>query len=264
MSAVVRSGDRPQAITLAMRALHRLDGTLPFPRVRMRNAAPILTVAFDDVTDTAATVGAPILEAAGARGTFYIATSLIGRDGANWRHADAAAVADLSRRGHEIGLHSHAHLPAAMLGRRAFDADLRRSRAALQRLMPGAPLDNYAYPFGFADPFHRACLQRVTRSCRTTHPGVNAGTVDPHRLLSHPLGHRLRADSHVDALLDEAVARRGWLIITLHDVSGRPSAYGCEPATLSRAVAGALRRGMRIATVAQALDACGMPAGGGP
>ncbi len=259
MSVVAPSPLPQQPITLAMRALHRLDGTLPFTRHPLRNDRPVLTVAFDDIPDSAATAGAAVLEAAGVRGTFYVAAGLMGRDGSDWRHADAAAVAALARRGHEIGLHSFRHAPAAHLGRRAFADDLARGRAALETLLPGAALDNYALPYGFADPLHRPALARATRSCRTTHPGCNVGAADPYRLLSHPLGAGLRDDAHVARLLDGAVSARGWLILTLHDVRPDPSPYGCTAAVLARAVEGAQARGMAVATVGDALDLCGLP-----
>lgn len=259
MSTVAPSPPSRQPITLAMRALHRLDGTLPFRRHPLRNAEPILSVTFDDIPDSAATVGAAALEAEGLRGTFYVAAGLVGRDGRDWRHADGAAVAALAARGHEIGLHSYRHAPAAHLRRRAFAEDLDRGRAALRALLPEARLDNYALPYGFADPLQRPSLARRTRSCRTTHPGCNAGTADPFRLLSHPLGFGLRDDAHLDRLLDGAAAARGWLILTLHDIGPAPSRYGCTAETLVRALRGARARGMAVRPVGEALDACGLP-----
>lgn len=259
MSVSLSNRPETRSVTLTMRALHRLDGALRFRRHPLRNPVPILTLAFDDIPDTAASVGAPILEAAGVRGTFYVSSGLLGREAALWRHADEAAVAGLAARGHEIGLHSHAHVPVAHLGLRGFSQDLVRARAELARLLPGARLDNYALPFGFAAPHHRPCLARRTRSCRTTHPGINAGTADPYRILSHSLGEGRRHDGYITALLDQAAAATGWLILTIHDVGPQPTPYGCTGAALSTAIAGARARGMEILTMSDALDRCGLP-----
>ena len=257
----VRLSNRPkiQGVTLTMRALHRLDGAFHFRRFPLRNRVPILTLAFDDIPDSAASAGAPLLEDAGVRGTFYVSSGLMGRETALWRHADAAAVAGLSARGHEIGLHSHDHVPVAHLGPRGFSEDLVRGRAELARLLPGVRLDNYALPFGFAAPYHRPCLARQTRSCRTTHPGINAGTADPYRILSHSLGEGRREHGYIEALLDEAVAAIGWLVLTMHDVAPQPSPYGCTGDILSLAIAGARTRGMDILTMSDALNLCGLP-----
>lgn len=258
----LRLSRRPpsQGVTLAMRALHRVDGALRFARHPLLNAAPVLTLAFDDVPVSAAAVGAPLLERAGVRGTFYVSSGLLEGGAERWRYANAAAVAGLAHRGHEIGLHSHDHVPVARLGPRGFADDLRRARSELGRLVPGAALDNYALPFGFAAPHHRPCLMRETRSCRTTHPGVNAGTADPYHLLSHSLGEGRRDDAFVLSLLDQAVAQRGWLILTVHGVEPEPDPFGCEPRTLSLAIDGARARGMRVLTMTEALDVCGLPA----
>ena len=262
MSARLSNRSTPMGVTLAMRALHRLDGAMRFRRHPLRNRAPILTLAFDDVPASAAEVGAPLLEAAGVRGTFYVSSGLLGRETDLWRHADPSSVVQLSARGHEIGLHSHDHRPAAHLGSRGFADDLLRGRDELARLLPGARLENYALPFGFAAPHHRPCLMRWTRSCRTTHPGINAGTADPYRLLSHSLGEGRRGDALVASLLDEAVAARGWLILTTHDVAPAPTPFGCTAETLSFAIAAARGRGMDILTLSDALDRCGLPARG--
>ena len=257
----VRLSNRPkiQGVTLAMRALHRLDGAFHFRRHTLRNRVPILTLAFDDIPDSAASAGAPLLEDAGVRGTFYVSSGLMGRETALWRHADAACIAGLVARGHEIGLHSHDHVPVAHLGPRGFAGDLDRARTELARLVPQARLENYALPFGFTAPHHRPCLARQTRSCRTTHPGINAGTADPYRILSHSLGQGRRDDAYVTGLLDQAVAATGWLVLTLHDVAPQPSPYGCTGATLALTIAAARARGMEILTMSDALDRCGLP-----
>lgn len=245
-----------QPITLRMRAMHRLSRSWPGARVPLRNAGALVTFTFDDVPDSAVADGAGLLEDAGARGTFFVATALFGALTPDWRVAGEGDVARLAERGHEIGLHSHRHLPVAHMGAKAFAADLDE---AGRRLAAVAAPESYAYPFGFSSPLHRAALCRRVRSSRTTHPGVNRGRVDPHNLRSHALGETLSAPSAVDRLLDEASAGGGWLIFTAHDVRRDPSPYGCTPALLRHAIEGARARGMALATMARALDACGLP-----
>lgn len=245
-----------QPITARMRALHRVSRHWPGASLRLGNERPIVSFTFDDVPDSATTEGAGLVEAAGARATFFVATSLFGAVTPDWRVAEADDVARLSERGHEIGLHSHGHLPVALMGRRDFGVDLDRAR---QRLAPIAVPDCYAYPYGFASPLHRGAVSRRVRASRTTHPGVNRGRVDPHYLRSHAFGEALSTPSAVDRVLDEAAAAGGWLIFTGHDVRPRPSPYGCTPELLRHAIEGAASRGMALCTMARALDACGLP-----
>ena len=226
----------PQPITLGMRVLNRVSRHIPGRLVRLKNAGPIVTFTFDDVPDTAATDGASLIEAAGARATFFVATSLFGVVTPHWRVATEEDVARLSGCGHEIGLHSHGHLPAALMDRKSFARDFDEASRRVARI---APTRNYAYPYGFASPLHRGTLSRRVRSSRTTHPGLNCGRVDPHFLRSQ--------------VLDQT--------LTMHDVRPRPSAWGCTPELLRHAVEGAENRGMALCTMDQALDACGLPEG---
>ena len=55
----------------------------------------------------------------------------------------------------------------------------------------------------------------------------------------------------MNACLDAARRKRGWLIFTLHDVSASPSPFGCTPALLRAALEGAAARGFEIVTVAR-------------
>jgi peptidoglycan/xylan/chitin deacetylase (PgdA/CDA1 family) len=70
---------------------------------------------FDDAYVSAATYGAEALERAGARGTFYAVTSLVGK-ASDWDEDAARPLADLELlkalvgRGHEIGNHTATHV----------------------------------------------------------------------------------------------------------------------------------------------------------
>jgi peptidoglycan/xylan/chitin deacetylase (PgdA/CDA1 family) len=200
-----------------------------------------------------------MLERAGAHGTFFVATSLFGRSTSHWRVAEAEAVMVLARRGHEIGLHTHSHMPVIALDAAAFHRDMSECRRILSGLNPDAAPQNFAYPYGYASLVHRAVLGRHSRSSRTTHPGVNAGRIDLHFLRSTLLDRSTRDPADIDALIEETIRRNGWLIFTTHDVDDHPSPYGCTPAILDHALEVVRRRGLTIATIAAALDLIGAP-----
>lgn len=60
---------------------------------------------FDDGGVSFLTIAAPVLEKYGFRGTFYISTGLIGRNG----FLNSEQIKELERRGHIVGSHSHSH-----------------------------------------------------------------------------------------------------------------------------------------------------------
>ena len=247
-----------EPITLPMRVAHRLASYAMLKPRRLLNAMPLVSFSFDDVPDSAVAVGARVLEEHGARGTFFISTGLLGRRTPDWRMTSPAGIEQLASHGHEIALHTHRHRPLAAMTRQAFEQDLRRCADAVGRLAPGRVSANFAYPFGFAHPLHQACLERMTRSSRTTHPGINQGRTDLHYLRSFAFGSSLASPAVIDTLLDATAACGGWLILTGHDVAERPSAYGCTPGLLDRALGGAAARAITVATIEEALDHCGV------
>jgi peptidoglycan/xylan/chitin deacetylase (PgdA/CDA1 family) len=241
-----------------MRLSHGLARHFPAARHVMRNPAPLVSITFDDVPETAWQVGAPMIEARGWRGTFYIATSLFGQKSPHWQVAGTEAVTDLDRRGHEVGLHSHYHRPAWGINAGAFAQEIALTKRVFAELAPGLRPTNFAYPYGIAGVVQKAVLARSVRSSRTADNGVNAGTIDPHFLRTVMLDWSRRAPSDLDAVLAETVRQNGWLILTTHDVSDTPSPYGCTPALFSAVLDKIAAAGIEVATVDDALDRIGL------
>ena len=100
----------------------------------MRNAAPLVSFTFDDAPDTAYTNGAAILEQHGLRGTFYIATGILGDADRHWRVIDRTQVRALYDQGHEIGCHTFSHVGVDRLDSRELDEECRRNGDALREL----------------------------------------------------------------------------------------------------------------------------------
>ena len=89
-------------------------------------------VTFDDGGASALTHAAPVLEALGWRGVFFVTAGCIGRPG----FLSAEQIRELRRRGHVIGSHSVSHPPrmAAMLDASVFD-EWQRSRDTLSDII---------------------------------------------------------------------------------------------------------------------------------
>ena len=220
---------------------------------------PTVTFTFDDIPVSAATTGADILERSGARGSFYVCGGLAGRRWDIYPLAGPELIADLGRRGHEIGCHTASHGRPGQLSRAAYLADVERNAALLAPLVGPRGLRTFAYPFGAVRIDVKLAVQERFRACRGIHDGLNDGRLDLGRIRAVPLESAGCDAARVDALIDAAVRRRGWLVFYSHDVSEAPSRYGVAPRLLAHAVAAAARRGCAIRTMDAALDAAGAP-----
>jgi hypothetical protein len=68
-----------------------------------------------------------------------------------------------------------------------------------------------------------------------------------------PLIDRQMTRGGIDRAFDEAATNNGWLIFYGHDVTERPSPYGCSPDLLNHALESASRRKIPALTMAEAL-----------
>ena len=195
------------------------------PRV-LRTSGPIVSFTFDDIPATALH-GADLLEAVGAKGTFYICAGLLGTTGMHGRHADRQEISELSARGHEIGCHTYSHVRAASCSKSGFAADLDRNRDFLTDLIGSAP-KSFAFPFGSVSTSTKYVARERYSSCRTTQPLIQTGIFDAAGLGGVPVysdPERLRV---CDEEIEKAAAGKNWLIFYTHDLEQVPSAYGCQ------------------------------------
>ncbi|QCI63698.1 polysaccharide deacetylase family protein [Phreatobacter stygius] len=237
---------------------HALAKRLPVRSVPLRNERPIVSFTFDDFPASAHEVGAGLLEACGVRGTYFTCTGLLGGINPLWTVAGPDAVIDLHARGHEIGLHTHSHRAVFNMTRGEFEADLAANRAALRRLIPGLTRETFAYPYGFAGYARKRQLSRLARASRSVLPGVNAGQLDPDFIKAVELIDCGLTVPALEQLLDEVVARQGWLVFLTHDIAPEPTKFGASPKLMNAALEGALRRQVDILPMREALDRIGV------
>ena len=256
-TAEIRSQRNSLAVSaarLSRRASHRLARHLPLSPRLMRNTEPLVTFSFDDVPTSAHAVAAPMIEAHGARATFYIATGFLGQRSDHWTVVGPDEVADLHRRGHEIALHSHLHGSASLFDARGLAEDIERNRETLRDIHPDIAARNFAYPFGQCTLARKSQLASLVRSSRSIYAGVNRRVMDLHYLRATELCDARLTSERLQHYLDQARRSCGWLIFLLHDVSDNPSVFGCSRRFLNHALEATARRGFRIATTDAALD----------
>jgi peptidoglycan/xylan/chitin deacetylase (PgdA/CDA1 family) len=232
---------------------HRLAMHLHVDRFRLRNAAPMVSFTFDDLPKSAVTTGADLLEAHGARGTFYVSGGLVGVGTEDWAAGDANDVLTLYRRGHEIGCHTFSHQRACDLDEASLADEITRNRDYFRALDPSIEIDTFAYPFGYGSFARKHLLKGQFQTCRSIVPGVNTGSVDLQFLRAMPLIDRQIDRDGIERAFDEAQTNNGWLIFYGHDVADRASPYGCSPALLTHALGAAARRKIPALTMAEAM-----------
>ena len=238
--------------SLTLKVSRRLARYVPTRPRWLRGQRPVVSFTFDDVPETAYTNGARFLDDYGLRGTFYIAPGICGKTEDHWRVLTREQTADLSRRGHEIGCHTFAHVAVQSLSVAELEQDDRNCREALRQICGDVPLRNFAFPFGNAGLARKRQLQGQYDSCRGIHVGTNRGVVDLAMLRVQEL-YDSTGQAGVDRLLDDVQHKGGWLIFYTHDVDENPSAIGCTPALLDYALKAVTTRGITCMTVARAL-----------
>jgi len=257
MNTLVRKQPPPEdahpPVGLLARISHRMATHLPVSPFNATSDTPVVSFTFDDVPVSATTEGAALIEEAGARATYYVAGGLLGMQDHHWRVMDAAAVVDLHARGHEIGCHSHSHKRADEISAAELAADIARNHALLRAVEPSLPLENFAYPYGYASFAWKRQLKNRFHSSRGIRPRINHGRTDAQYLHSLPLVNREINEGQIDRAFEETAKRKGWLIFYTHDVAIGPSDYGCSPRLLRHALKAAASFGVQIETVKAAL-----------
>ena len=246
---------RPSGILASgSRYLARVIPTKPF---LAKNTQPIVSFTFDDVTNSALTNGARILDRHDARGTFYIAPGTCGMQDEYWTVIDRRGVSSLAASGHEVGCHTHNHVKVQTLTRSGLARETELCFDALRDICGNAVSRNFAYPFGNVSFPHKFQLDRQFTSCRSIYTGLNSGLVDLAMLRAVELYDRTSTEASINAVLDQAIATNAWVIFYTHDVAPSPSWIGCSPSHLDMAVKAVKARGIACLAVDEALAAIG-------
>jgi peptidoglycan/xylan/chitin deacetylase (PgdA/CDA1 family) len=221
-------------------------------RVTLRFRQAVISFSFDDIPDNAATIGARLLEEAGARGSFYVSGALCGK---SFRHdvfASREMIAQLAKNGHEIGCHTYSHADSQRLSASDFANEVGQNEAFLSELRVRGRYSSHAYPYGSVGLVQKHEAQRHFAACRSVWPGLNEGQIDLMQLRSVPLYDSLYSPTQIGEMIAEAVAKKGWLIFYTHDVRNEPSDQGTSCSLFAHGVAKAKELGADILPVQEA------------
>jgi len=242
------------------RVTARLAGAKVSPR---RSAGPILSLCFDDFPKSAWERGGAILEEHSAKATYYAAGRFCGKTIDGLAYYDRADLAELAAAGHEIGCHTFSHKHPNRISSAELKDDCARNRQFLAENLEQTDFPSFAYPYGEVSVRVKAVAARRYATARGIWSGVNTSPLDLALLKAMPLESRSWSTAAMERLAAEAARTRGWLILFTHDVSDEPSAYGCTPWMLTRALEIAARHGLEtlpVGVAARRLLAANEPA----
>jgi peptidoglycan/xylan/chitin deacetylase (PgdA/CDA1 family) len=219
--------------------------------VPFRFARPVISLTFDDYPRSALDLGGHILASEGLSATYHTAFGLANTSSASGTIGSLDDLAACVAAGHEVACHSFDHVDCYRTSPVEFARNLDRNRETARTLgLP--PLRNFAYPFGRFGVVAKRVVMQSYFSARTTMWGVNRSGLDLGMLKSVPIYSRY--EWRLSSYLDELQSRKGWLILYTHDVSCRPSPYGCTPDELSSVIRRARAIGALILPVGAVVD----------
>ncbi len=225
-----------------VRLLQRRPARLSLPR-------PMVSFTFDDAPASAADLGARILASHGVLGTFYVSAGLAGERGPMGRYASARELMAAASAGHELGCHTFSHLDCGQAGGPDIEADVERNLARLTAWGASAPA-TFAYPYGDVSRSAKQTLEPRFKLLRALHTGLIETGADLNQAPSIGI-EGPRAEERAHRWLQHARRRGAWVILNTHDVTERPSPWGCTPQALDGLLKAALGSGMEVVTVAE-------------
>jgi peptidoglycan/xylan/chitin deacetylase (PgdA/CDA1 family) len=239
-----------EQLTIVQRLNRKLSHHVPVGRGRLPPLARgVMSVTFDDFPKSAWEVGGAVMARHGAKATYYASGGYCGRTVEGVRQYDMRDLEAAREAGHEIGCHTYDHVSSLRHSFRGFLASVERNRRHLETRLPGLSLRSFAYPYGHAALAHKLRLSRRFATCRGILPGLNGSGIETASLRAVPFERRQMHRHDLRSMVGGAAERKLWLIVLTHDVSERPSDYGCTPAELDALLCSAKAAGLDILPV---------------
>jgi peptidoglycan/xylan/chitin deacetylase (PgdA/CDA1 family) len=209
--------------------------------------SPKVSITFDDGKLTSYLNGAKQLERHGFRGTYYVNPGLLAATG----YMTGDNVADLLRRGHQIGSHTNTHIDVTSFAPDYVVKELDVSNQAIKGY--GVQEIDFASPYGKHDAAVLPFIMERQSSHRGTETGVNTKqNFNPSNLKGLFMRKEV-TDAQLRAYLHTAKNYNGWLILIYHEIEVSDSPFVLDKATLERHLGIIKESGIQVQTVRGAM-----------
>lgn len=222
--------------------------------IEVRPAQPIISFTFDDFPRSALHQGGAILKQHGQLGTFYVALGLMDTDIPAGRAFSKEDLFQVVADGHELGCHTYAHCHSWNTAPSVFEASIIENQRELQKLIPGAEFKSLSYPIAWPRPQTKQRTEKYFNCCRSGGPTFNLGAADANNLQATFIEKHLENPASMLRLIEETCQSRGWLIFATHDVTEKPSPFGCTPGLFEEVVRAAVNSGAQVMPVGAAWE----------
>lgn len=188
---------------------------------------PLVSLTFDDGV-ASQRIAAELLAARGLRGTFYVCSGSVGREG----HLGWDDLRALVAQGHEIGGHTsgHPHLPALPVSEARREVESDRLALLERDLNPVT----FAYPYGESNPEVESIVREVGYVAARSIGGVveSLPPRNPFRLRAPHSPRTWTTPEQLIALALVGAHEGGWMIVPFHHLEAdglAVSSYTTEP-----------------------------------
>jgi peptidoglycan/xylan/chitin deacetylase (PgdA/CDA1 family) len=210
---------------------------------------PLLSLTFDDGHEDNVTTALPILNQLGLKSTQCFATQHIIDEPAQ----ATTNVKAFYNSGHEICSHSITHPMMTSLTATQLDKEAKDSQTYLQNII-GAPVRNFATPYGDYNANVITTLKKYYRSHRTVDEGYNSkDNFDIYRVRVQNIFNTTTA-AQVSAWIEQAKADKTWLVLVYHRVGANPEQFDSSPADFAAQMQVVKQSGITVKTYNAALD----------
>ena len=214
----------------------------------------LVSLTFDDGLRSQFITGWPILQKYNFRGTFFLISSRL--DGSTYVAPSEATA--LYRAGNEIGSHTVTHPFLTQLSASQVTDELANSKRTLENLI-GAPVRNFALPYGNYNAAVQAQVKQYYRSMRTVAGAFNTkANFDPYRVLVCIINDQTSIGT-IQYYVSEAKRTNAWLVLVYHGIKDNPVNDDTSPYVFDRQMATIRDSGIAVVTTDQALNEVGAP-----
>ena len=212
----------------------------------------MFSLSFDDFPASAWSEAGPVLEQHGVKATYYVSGGLAGGVNMERDQFRVEQLQALYAAGHEVGCHTFGHTSVLRMDRQALRLSLDANAAWVAGRLDGHRMTTFAWPFGDATLGAKRMLRERFVLARGVRDGINRWREDRGLIKSIGLERRRLPHYDLEGLMAEAAASNGWLTAYGHDVSDRPTDYGCTPDDLDRVLRLAKAAGLEIQPIGAA------------